>query len=66
MEDNQVQDKIIDEWTKKTKGAADGDRQEILNAMSRDMGVPRSVMAQHIAEWEASQSVGKVEKNAAR
>lgn len=52
-----VKDRIIEEWTKKTEGVADADRQKILNAMARDMGIPRSVMAQHISEWEAGKSV---------
>ncbi len=54
-----VNDNIIDEWARKTEGTPNGDRQAILNAMSRDMGIPRSVIAQHIAEWEASKSVGQ-------
>ena len=55
--DTLVKDRIIEEWTQKTEGAANGNREDILNAMARDMGVPRSVIAQHISEWEAGKSV---------
>lgn len=55
----ETNDRIIDEWMKKTDQTPNGDRQAILNAMANDMGVPRSVIAQHIAEWEAGRSVEK-------
>lgn len=52
-----VKDRIIETWTKRTEGTANGDRESILHAIANDMGIPRSVIAQHISEWEAGKSV---------